>query len=354
MPRKHPYYDWGPVLSHSAIYNFLVGGRSIGKTHGAKKNAVKRGIEKGHQFILLRRYKTELLPSRNTFFADIEHYFPEYEFRVNGSLAQYTEFVDPETFPSEAEYKKAIKGRAWTTIGHFVALSTAQSLKGVSYPKVRTIIFDEFIIERGAFHYLPNEADVFNNFYSTVDRGRTENEVRVFFLANSVSIMNPYFMKYGIRPDQMDRFTTSHGGFILCHFIDSSDFAKSMYETRFGRFVEGTEYADYAFGNEFKDANDQLIVGKPSHADYIFTLETEHGTFSVWYDRRKIEYYAQKKRPKGDEMLFTLQPEKMTTEKVLMSFSDKPLAALRTKFRQGSVLFDTPETRNAFIEIFRR
>ena len=352
--KLHPFYDWDKVLSHNAIYNFVVGGRGIGKTHGQKKIAVKRGIEKGQQFILVRRYKTELVPSRNTFFADIEQYFPDVEFRVNGSMAQYTDFIDPALFHTETEYKKAIKGREWHTIGYFVALSTAQSQKGVSYPKVRTIIFDEFIIEKGAFHYLPNEADLFNNFYSTVDRGRKENEVKVYFLANSVSIMNPYFMKYDIRPDQMDKLTLSHGGFILCHFPDSSDYQKSIYETRFGRFVQGTEYADYAYGNQFADANEELIDGKPSHAEYVFTLETSNGTFSVWYDPREVEYYAQKKRPRGNERLLTLVAERMTAEKMLVDFQFKPLAMLRTKFRQGSVLFDSPSTRNAFIEIFRR
>lgn len=355
-PKKqlHPYYDWGRVLSHVAIYCFIVGARGLGKTHGAKKSAVKNALEKGHQFIYVRRYKTELTPSRNTFFADIEHYFPEWEFRTHGGMAQATEFVDPALFETEAEYKKAIKGRTWITIGYFVALSTAQTQKSVSYPQVRVIIFDEFIIEKGAFHYLPNEADVFNNFYSTVDRGRKENEVRVYFLANSVSIMNPYFMAYKIRPDQLPEFSTSHNNFILCHFPDSAHFAESVYETRFGKFIQGTEYADYAIGNTFRDSHEELLGGKPSHADYIFTLETSQGTFSIWYDQRKAEYYAQRKRPKGNESVYTLVPEKMSSDKILMTFQDKPLSILRTCFRQGKVHFDEPETRNAFIEIFRR
>lgn len=354
VAKKRPYYDYTPILSYNAIYNFLVGGRGIGKTYGIKRRSIKRAIDYGHQFIYVRRYKTEMVPSRQTFFADVEAEFPDHEFKVNGNMAMVAKFVNPENYASEADYKKATKDRDWSTIGYFVSLSTAQTQKSVSYPKVRTVIFDEFIIEKGSFHYLPDEADVFNNFYSTVDRARTKDEVQVFFLANSVSIMNPYFLKYGIRPDQLPELSTSHNRFILTHFPDSKEFAKSVFETRFGKFIEGTDYADYAVGNTFKDANDEMVGFKPSSADYIFTLETKQGMFSVWYDPRKIDYYMQRKRPKGNEQIFTIVPEKMSAEKTLMTFQDKPLAILRTSFRQGRAIFDAPETRNAFIEIFRR
>lgn len=354
MMVKRKYYDYSRIMTYNAIFNFLVGARGLGKTYGIKLKSVRKGVEKGEQFIYVRRYKTELVPSRDTFFADIESEFPEHEFRSHGAHAQVRDFVDPELYATVADYKAELKEHPWRTIGYFVALSTAQTQKSVSYPKVRTIIFDEFIIEKGAFHYLPDEATAFTNFYSTVDRARTHNEVRVYFLANSVSIMNPYFMKYGIHPDQLPELSTSHKGFILAHFPDSKDFAKSIYETRFGRFIENTDYAEYAIGNTFADSNDKLIGGKPSHAEYLFTLETKHGIFSVWYDYRKTDYYMQKRRPKGGENVFTMLPEKMDTEKVLMTFQDKPLAILRTSFRKGKAIFDEPETRNSFVEIFRR
>lgn len=354
VARKRPYYDYTTILSYNAIYNFLVGARGVGKTYGIKKRAIKKAIEVGDQFIYVRRYKTELVPSRQTFFADVESEFPDHEFRINGGMAQFTDFIDPEKYASESDYKKAAKERAWKTAGYFVSLSTAQTQKSVSYPKVKTIIFDEFIIEKGSFHYLPDEADVFNNFYSTVDRARTKGEVQVFFLANSVSIMNPYFLKYGIHPDQLPELSTSHNRFILAHFPDSKEYAKAIFETRFGKFIEGTDYADYAVGNTFRDANDDLVGFKPSSADYLFTLETRQGAFSVWYDSRKMDYYMQRKRPKGNEQIFTIVPEGMNTKKILMTFQDKPLAILRTSFRQGRAIFDSPETRNAFIEIFRR
>ena len=164
--KQHPWYDFKRIDSYNATFNFIGGGRGIGKTYGAKKKAIRRAIKTGEQFIYLRRYKTEITASKATFFADIAQEFPNYEFRIQGSVAQ----MAPN---STAEDKK----RAWQTIGHFVALSTAQAQKGVSYHLVTTIIFDEFIIEKGNMQYLPNEAVVMTNFYSTVDRYQDKTRV---------------------------------------------------------------------------------------------------------------------------------------------------------------------------------
>lgn len=351
MP-KRKFYDFGPVLSHNAVYNFIVGGRGIGKTYGAKKRVIRAAITRGDEFIYLRRYKTELAAARDTFFADVGVEFPDKEFRINGSRAQMSDPVDPDLYEDESAYKKALKERSWSTIGYFVALSTAQNQKSVSYPRVKTIIYDEFIIEKGALHYISNEHIAFNNFFSTVDRYM--DKTKVLFLANSVSIMNPYFIAYDIRPDEEREFVRRHDGFITAHFPDSDEFNKAIYQTKFGRFIEGTEYADYAVGNQFADNHEALITPKGSKAKYQFTLECTTGTFSVWYDVTDNNFYIQSKTPKGQETIFTLIPERMDTGKVLMSVRDKPLDYLRTAFNTGRVHFDAPPTRNTFREIFKR
>lgn len=338
--RKSDYYSYDKIYSYNGTFNFIVGGRGLGKTYGAKVRAIKAAITKGDEFIYLRRFKTELSTARNTFFADVEHLFPEHDFKVNGNIAQYAPVDTRED-----------KKRVWHTMGYFIALSTAQNQKSVAFPKVKLIIFDEFILERGTLHYLPDESTIFNNFYSTIDRSK--DKTKVFFLANSVSIMNPYFIAYEIRPDQSSEFVTKADGFIVCHFANAEQFASAVYQTKFGKFIKGTEYADYAVGNTFNDNHDSLLAFKDSKAKYLFTLECRNGSFSVWNNVFNDEYFIQEKLPKT-QVLFTLLAEKMDSDKTLMTFSDKPLAYLRASFRRGNVSFDKPSTRNSFTEIFKR
>ena len=330
--KQFSYYDFRKLLSYNATYNFLVGARGLGKTYGAKKRVIKAYLRNGEQFIYLRRFKTELA-TRQTFFDDIANEFPDIEFRVQGSEAQLK------------------RGPDWETFGYFAALSNAQTRKSVAYPKVTVIIFDEFIIERGALHYLPEEAVVFNNFYSTVDRW--QDKTKVFFLANSVSIMNPYFLAYDIKP--VSEFVASHEGFILAHFADSNDFANEVMQTKFGKFIRGTEYEEYAVNSVFADNHEYLIARKNAEAGYHFTLQTKGGYFSIWVDNKvsPANYYVQEDRPKH-EIIMVTEPDLMAENKILIGYSDKLLQYLRAAYGRGNVLFDSPRTRNSFVMIFKR
>jgi hypothetical protein len=329
------YYDFKYVLSHNAVYNFVVGARGLGKTYGAKKMVIRNYLRKGDQFIYLRRFATEL-KTKDTFFADIAHEFPNVQFRVQGHLAQVNRTGEKS---------------GWETMGFFIPLSKAQSVKSVAYPKVKMIVFDEFIIEKGATHYLPGEATAFNNFYATVDRW--QDRTRVLFLANSVSIMNPYFMEFDIRPDPNVEWVDSHDGFVCAHFAPSVEFGTGVFNTRFGKFIKDTDYADYAVNSQFRDNTDAMIGNKPSNARYNCTLETKTGTFSVWIDFTGPHYYIQEKRPK-QEVIWTMLPERMDSNKIFVQYSDKTLQYLRSGFARGRVSFSSPQARNAFVGVFNR
>lgn len=309
----------------------IMGARGLGKTYGAKKIAIKNAINRGQQFIYLRRYKTEL-KGRNSFFADIAHEFPDEEFRVEGQFAQRK------------------NGNRWDTIGYFIPLSTAQANKSIAYPNVYTIIFDEFIIDKGSLHYLPDEAKVFMDFYSTVDR--YQDRVRCIMLSNAVSIMNPYFIRFNIEPKEG---ISRHGdGFIITDFVDSEQFASEVAHTRFGKFITkyAEDYANYSIENEFADNYDDFIMRKNGVAKYMFSLRTTQGNISIWLDGGT--WFAQKKQPKGNVVQWSYKVKDLREGESLLVYGDKLMTMLRVAYRKGRFFFDTPETRNIFAEIFVR
>lgn len=367
--KTHPYYDFRKIDSYNAFIKFICGARGLGKTFGAKKRGIKKALNAGtvkldgryqakEQFIYVRRTIEELKVAKMTFFADIAEHFPNYDFRVEGRYGEASKRITRKPGEDEAEYKKREKSRKWFTICYFSALSVTQQQKSTSFPMVTVIIFDEFIIERSSqSSYLKSEVEALINFYYTVDRG--QDKTTIFMLANSVSIMNPYFSYWDIQPDRLPEIS-KHGmgdtyGDVVVHLPDSKDYQKSIYETRFGKFIAANmpEYADYAVGNTFKDAHDSLVADKTKNAKYKYTVETERGHFSVWYDMREGTHYILSTRP-GNERILTLLAENMDKGKIKVTESEPVIKSLRAAFNRGSVVFDKPGTRNAFVPIFDR
>ena len=343
--KVYPYYNFNRIESYPATIKGIIGGRGIGKTYGLSKRKIKealKDVHNGAQFIYMRRYKDDLPIAKSTFFAAVGNEFPDWDFRDNGWLA--------ECAPAETRDSKK---REWFTIGYFIALSMAQKVKSSAFPRVKSIIFDEVILEKGFTRYIPGEVTALLGFMDTVDR--KQDRVTVYLLSNAVSIDNPYFLEWDIKPDETrnEQFVTRRNGFITIHFPDTEQFSKAVYQSKFGQFIQDTAYGEYSVGNKFSDNNTNLILQKDPKARYRFSLETKKGSFSVWKNPLSGVYYLQEKQPK-DVDLYTIVPEWMSEEKKLMPMNSKTLQSLRTAFRSANMFFDTPSTRNAFIEISNR
>ena len=345
VAQRLPWYDFSRLWSFNGFYNIVMGARGTGKTFGAKVKGIKDAVNKGHEFIYLRRYKEEIKFARDGFFADVvaEGVFPQYSFKVEGNKG-FWDYASNDWMDDDNTVK-----RPWKVCVHFFALSVGGQIKSQSFPNVKLVIYDEFVIEKGHVQYIPNEVKKFNDFYSTIDRYR--GDTRVLMLSNSVSIMNPYFLAWNIEPRKNEDWMILADGFLVVHFHRSDDFNQAVFQTPFGRFIEGTEYADYAVGNEFADNTDLMLGNKTPDAQYRYTIETVMGgTMSIWYDRQKSCWYAQRKRPKM-ENIFTLNVNNVSPHKTLWLNSDPLFSQLKSAFRHGRLFFDTAQTRNAFREL---
>lgn len=115
--------------------------------------------------------------------------------------------------------------------GYALKLSTAQDLKSSNFNKVKTIIFDEFIIEEGQKkYYLKNEVFTFLNLLETIGRMR---DIRVFMLANSVTITNPYFLFFDIKLPYNSDIATYKNGLILVQYMKNEEYRQEKKKSKF-------------------------------------------------------------------------------------------------------------------------
>lgn len=322
------YFDINKALSYNKLFTFIVGERGNGKTYGALNYVKQRKIKYDEEFIYLRRYKTEL-KKVNTLF-------------------------DPLNMNDEKNFIRESKGKFYINDEYFGfahPLSTTNIQAGISTPKVQTIIFDEFLMKQGVYRYLNNEVeDYFLHFWNTIDRYRG---VRVIFLANAYSSINPYFSYFNINLDEKQVYVD---GDIMVYRCNEVEYREAVSKTRSGELLKKTNYGKFAIDNEFKLDNYDFISEKTSDARFQCDLILDGKSCGVWRSPLTQNIFLCNKHGCYGE----------ATRKYALSTNDLKGASIFVKnlkgipeleyisrmYRYGKVFYEDLEIKNYFEKIF--
>lgn len=190
------YYNIKKLLTDypDAHYYVIIGERSNGKTYSALSYALEKYFATGEQFAYVRRWGEDIRRKNlsQLFAAHIE----------NGLIAKLSkgQWDDIAYVGSKFRLTKSVdeNGKLKTEtsedcIGYAFDLNSMEHYKSISFPRVTTVIFDEFLSRNG---YLPNEFILFTNTLSTIIRQR--NNVKIIMLGNTVNKSCPYFGEMGL------------------------------------------------------------------------------------------------------------------------------------------------------------
>lgn len=318
MEDKNFWYSADKLLSRDCLFNLIVGERGNGKTFDFKCRGVKRFLKGKGQFFYLRRTEAELKESVETFFADIAYKFPGYEFKTRNNR-----FMIREARPEEEENRSDMEG--WEICGYAGFLSSSLRKKSVSYPNVTMIGFDEFLIPGyGINRYMPDEVNLFLNYYETIARMR---DVIVIFISNAMNLLNPYFIYFGAVFRKAPSGIVQVQDEIVIEFTENKEYREAKRKTRFGQIVKGTEYERNAIDNTFTEENWDDIRKKSQTARYSFT---------VIYNEYKMGFYMERT---GDAMYVSFDVDMDYPSKYEYHDAKQFRNKYKTKTREIKLLF---------------
>lgn len=325
------WYDIGQTLTYNCLFNIVIGNRGCGKTYAAKKRAVKQFLEKGYQFVYLRRFKEELDETAESYFNDIilNEEFPDTVIEYRGG--QY--FINDQL------------------AGYAMALTKAKDYKSISYPLVYLIIFDEFLIEdNGYARYLKNEVKQFLNFYMSIDRYRG---CIVFFLANSVSMVNPYTLYFNLSLPYGS--TIVRKGDILLQLVQDEEFIKERKQTRFGKLIAGTDFEQYAIENKFTQDSKTFIMRKTEKSHYYFTFIYQSTSYGVWLDYSEGKMFVSPDVDPSCRVVYSLTVDDHTPNTLLLGQINRSpyFKTFITEYKKGNVYFENQRVKNITYEVIR-
>lgn len=345
------FWNTRQTLTHNMLINVIVGNRGGGKSYGAKQWAIDNFLKNKEQFGYIRRYKEDLKEPMIQFFKDIEHCYPDYEFKVD---SKYFYIRLKPTDPKEKWDEKDIAGYGFT-------LSTASNKKSIAYPNVTTLIFDEFLLDKGNQIYLADEPVKLLNLYETIARpGTGHPRVILFMLANALSITNPYFLFWNLKmPDKQDRngkYIWKHPTRpILVEDVRNDKFIDAKRNTEFGALIEGTKYADYSINNKFLLDDDKFIEKKSKKARYFFTFIYKGNKYGVWTSFGEGKMWVSKDIDPSYPIVYTLtlkdhQPNTMFLK---LKKGAGPFRAFIENYKAGNVFFESMDVKNITYEVLK-
>lgn len=321
----NPIY-WSPdrLFSYNKLYNFAIGNRGGGKSFAAKRYCISRFLKTGEQFIYVRRYKNEF-DFIKTYFSDIAPYY------------------EGHTFSSRAGVFM-IDGKV---AGYYLPLSVSTKYKSNSYPLVGTIIYDEFIIDKARIGYLKDEVPLFLDLYETIARTR---DVRVLFISNALSSINPYFNYFHIDISSGAKFIK--GNETCCEIIYNREYTDMKRKTRFGQLIADTAYGNYAILNNFYLDDEAFIEKASGSITAVLGIKYEDRIFGVYYkESNNLVYITERKLPETVKIYSFFNSDHVPNIRLIESArTDDRMKAIRDMYEYGNVRFESQRARAAFLE----
>lgn len=345
------FWDIKRTLTHNSLINVILGNRGGGKTFGAKMLCIDNFIKKGEQFGYIRRYKDDLKEPMQQFFKDIEYKYPDYEFKTDNKYL----YIRLKT---ENDNEK------WTDkdiAGYGFILSTANNKKSISYPRITTLVYDEFLLDKGNQRFLPNEPVALLNLYETIARpGTGHPRVVLFMLANALTVTNPYFLYWDLKmptkKDKNNKWIWKHPTRpILVEDVKNDKFIDTKKNTEFGKLIEGTTYSGYSIDNKFLLDNDTFVEKRSPKAKFYFTFIYLEHTLGVWIDRDEGKMYVSKDIDPSYPLVYsiTLKDHKPNTMLIKNKSRNGHFKIFLENYQLGNVYFESINIKNITYEVIK-
>ena len=357
MAKKFDYYEIRHLLKDypNAYYYMIIGERSNGKTYSALDYALERNAKNGSQFAYIRRYGEDIRKKNlsNLLSGHIENGEIARLFNNSWSSVNYT----GSKFYLERKSEDGESEQCDEPCGFAFDLNSMEHYKSISFPKVKTIIFDEFMSRGG---YLPNEWMLFANTLSTIIRQR--DDVKIIMLGNTVNKYCPYFQEMGLthikeqKPGTVDVYNYADTNLqVVCEYTGSS--AKKGGKASDVYFAFDNPELKMITGGEWEIAIYPHLNTKIRPMDIVsnffidFNDELLHGQIIV-NDSGPFVFIHAKTTPIKDEdvdIIYTSKPDERWNHRMCMTkHADKLTAFILKCVRENKVFYSTNEIGEVF------
>lgn len=348
------YYDGTKLLSLKDINKkepeiyISTGNRTSGKTTFFNRHAVNGFLKHGRKFALLYRFNYELDDVADKFFKDVGAlFFPGYAMtsqrRASGIYHELF-LAYPDSTEDEPHQESC---------GYALAINSADQIKKYSHllSDTAVVLFDEFQSESS--HYCNNEIRKFLSVHTSMARGqgRQSRRLPVIMISNTVSIINPYYVKMGITNRLLPSTHYLRGDGWVLEQNNNTMAGAALKASAFMKAFQNDSYASYAAsGNYLNDCN-AFISRMPENGRYLATLKYAGSQYSVKEYQKQGIIYVSDSYDASFPFRLAIDLNDHEINYLLLSRNDSFIKNMRMLFEHGAVRFKNQLSKDAFLAL---
>lgn len=197
--RRDDFYQLDNIFAAApeAKYYVIWGERSNGKTFAVCEYALDKYFATGEQFGIIRRLDENFKGKYGSQMFDNFLYNP-----IRGNVIEAkskgkwnsVKYVSRKWYFVHRDDEGTITESDPEPFAYAFALAQEEKYKSLAFPKITTVLLDEFISMSGG--YLTDEFLFFTSILSTIIRNR--DNVKIFLCANAIPSYNPYIIEMGL------------------------------------------------------------------------------------------------------------------------------------------------------------
>lgn len=232
--------------------------------------------------------------------------------------------------------------------------SKMDSVKKLSpyFRDIYFLFFDEFSMESG--QYVKGESEKLQSLLLTISRGNGSQSrwFKLVMASNNISLLNPYFVFFGIHKRYQKETKMMHGSGFVCEFTHNDSASKAMWENTALKAFRGGHYMQSMSVGDQMLIDDAVFVQKPSgRSRYLFTIEHSGKSYGVYeYYEEGYIYITHNYNPSCN-FVAVFRDNDHTQNTVMLEHYDYLFANLVDAYRKAYLRFDDLDSKNMAVEL---
>ena len=347
------YYDGTKLLSMQDINGSRPGiyistsNRSAGKTTFYNSYLLRKFIQSGEKFALMKRYVDDVPTTGVNFFGALD--VPA---DISPGIARLYQGHEMKQEGKRGDAYSVLKYDG-NVCGYVLCLNRANRIKQSSnlLSDIQTILFDEFVPETG--QYVSNEIDKFLSIITSIARGggKQQRYLRVILISNYVSLMNPYYEAMGITERLKPDMKYMKGDGYVVEQVVNEDAKNAVEQNSIIRaFKGGSSYTDYLTGGKYLLDNSALIEIMKGESSYLCTLDYHGKRYGMRLFKDGVLYIDTKPDTTCKTIIHTSRDDIKANEYLGRYFSDL-VRGVKEHYDTGNIRFQTLLCQEAIREL---